>query len=79
VSGALLFTGLLVFAIGCGAAAPYAPTPQTVICYAVADSNAQARVNAECKVSDTEVDISTCASRESIMAELKAAQEACPQ
>jgi hypothetical protein len=77
VIGAFLFTGLLVFVVGCGAAAPYAPAPQTALCYAVADRNAQARVDTECRVSATEVDISTCASRDSIMAELKAAQEAC--
>jgi hypothetical protein len=73
VSGAFGFTGLLVFvcvAAGCGASLEQLRNRED--CYFRAESDAQVRVDLECKDG-----FAACASKDDIMAQLKAAQEAC--
>lgn len=60
--------------VACSAAIPPA---SHALCYAVADLNAQVRVDSECRIGDAGVDISECPSRDEILEELQAAQEAC--
>ncbi len=57
-------------------AAPIPPAGRA-LCYVVADRNAQARVDAECRIGDAGVDISECPARDDILAELKADLGAC--
>ena len=53
------------------------PPPARALCYAAADYAAQARVDAECSIGDAGVPFAECPAAESIVAELKASQEAC--
>lgn len=61
----------------CACSASQTPPPARLLCYAVADRAAQARVDAECRIGDAGVDFAECPAREEIMSELQAAQEAC--
>lgn len=58
---------------GCAALAPSLPGPERALCYATADQTAQSRVDAEC----ADVAFPECPAHDSIMAQLKADQEAC--
>jgi hypothetical protein len=58
---------------GCAALKPALPGPERALCYANADQVAQARVDAEC----ADVAFPECPAHDSIMAQLKADQEAC--
>jgi hypothetical protein len=72
-----MMRAVLAFVVlsGCSAALP---PPSRVVCYAVADVRAQARVDAECGgAGDAGVPFAQCPAHDSIIAELKAAQEAC--
>jgi hypothetical protein len=73
VIGAQLFTGILVLvcvAAGCGASLEQLRGRED--CYFRAESDAQVRVDLECKDG-----FAACASKDDIMAELKRNQEAC--
>lgn len=61
-------------AFGCSKPPAQVPSPSRALCYANAQQHAQARVNAECTQ-----DAGPCPARDAILAEFKAAQEACPQ
>lgn len=62
---------------GCAALAPSLPGPERALCYANADHAAQSRVDSECRVGDLVVPFPECPAHDSIMAQLKADQEAC--
>ncbi len=63
---------------GCASLAPSIPGPARALCYANADQAAQARVDVECRVGGLVVPFPECPAHDSIMAQLKADQEACP-
>lgn len=67
--------GLGGLGTGCAALAP-SVTPDRALCYAAADRAAQARVDHECPADAGA--FGECPAHDSIMAQLKADQEACP-
>lgn len=69
----------LALLCGCGAAAQALPPPDRAFCYAVADVNAQRRVDLECSKLDGVASFAECPAHDDIMAQLKRDQEACPQ
>jgi hypothetical protein len=69
------WVGSVVVFVACGAS--QLPPPARALCYAAADFAAQARVDAECSIGDAGVPFAECPAAESIVAELKAAQESC--
>jgi hypothetical protein len=68
----------LCLALGCASLAPAVPSVDQTICYAAADRAAQKRVDSECRIGDAVVPFAECPAHDSIMAQLKADQEACP-
>lgn len=60
--------------LACGAALP---PPERALCYANADHLAQERVDAECKDASGAVHFASCPTKDAIMADLRAQQEAC--
>ena len=64
---------ILALALGCSATQDK-PTAARLLCYAAADQAAQARVDAECG----DVVFDQCPEFESILDELREAQEECP-